>query len=237
MLEWLIGKLLWLYWRANRPFLVRFAPALIGPNPHNPDLAPDGRAIIRELDRLLGLMTTSVFVQAASSVLAMPLWVPRRLPYSRFWRTLLFLFVPIWSQFARIGFCFSSRAARARIVDRLFTRLGDQAAAEEELPIKSIIVIGAVKTLITGAYLDLDRTWRGLDYQRFQERPWTPPSGPDLARPGRSSASTLLIERRARLADVAAKPAGATTYLVIGSGAGGAPPPISSRRPIPRRGS
>jgi hypothetical protein len=98
MLEWLIGKLLWLYWRANRPFLVRFAPALIGPNPANPDLEPDGRAVIRELDRLLSLMTTAVFVQAASSVLAMPLWVPKRLPYSPVWRTLLFLFVPVWSR-------------------------------------------------------------------------------------------------------------------------------------------
>ncbi|WP_298689379.1 GMC family oxidoreductase [uncultured Sphingomonas sp.] len=222
MLEWLIGKLLWLYWRANRPFLVRFAPALIGPNPANPDLEPDGRAVIRELDRLLSLMTTAVFVQAASSVLAMPLWVPKRLPYSPVWRTLLFLFVPVWSQVARIGFCFRSKAARVRIVDTLFSRLGDQAAAEESLPIKSIIVIGAVKTLITGAYLDLDRTWRGLDYQRFQTRPWIPPSGPDLANPARSPASTLLMERRVRLADVAKKPGGRTTYLVIGSGAGGA---------------
>ncbi|WP_267397178.1 MULTISPECIES: GMC family oxidoreductase N-terminal domain-containing protein [unclassified Sphingomonas] len=221
MAEWLIGKLLWLYWRANRPFLVRFAPALIGPNPGNPDLDPDGRAVIRELDRLLGLMTNAVFIQAALSVLALPLWVPRRLPYSPFWRTLLFLLVPVWSQVARIGFCFSSRARRTRVVDRMFTRLGEQAAAEEDLPIKSIIVVGVVKTLITGAYLDLDETWRGLDYERYQQRSWTPPSGPDLAQPARSAASTLLVERRARLADVAAKPAGVVTYLVIGSGAGG----------------
>ena len=222
MLERVIAAVLWLYWRANRGFLERFAVALIGRNPGNVLLDPDGRAVVRELDRLLKMMTRAVFVQAALSVLVMPLWVPRKLPYSPLARLLLGLFLPVWSQVLRIVFCFRSAAGRARVVDTLFVRLGEQAAAEEDQPIKSIIVIGAVKTLLSGAYLDLDRTWNGLDYQRFQQRSWTPPSGPDLADPQRTPASTLLLQHRRTLAEVARKPAGSTTYLVIGSGAGGA---------------
>lgn len=222
MVERLVAALLWLYWRANRAFLTRFAVALIGRNPHNAELDPDGRRVLCELDRLLGMMTNAVFVQAVLSVMVMPLWVPRRLPYSPWRRLLLSLFLPLWSQPLRIVFCFRSEARRARIVDTLFVRLGEQAAAEEDQLVKSIIVIGAVKTLLSGAYLDLDSTWLGLDYQRFQPRAWNPPSGPDLSNPQRTPASTLLVERRRHLAQVAKKPAGVTTYLVIGSGAGGA---------------
>jgi choline dehydrogenase-like flavoprotein len=214
--------LLWLYWRANRPFLERFAVALIGRNPDNPQLDPNGKAILCELDRLLGMMTRPVFTQAVLSVLALPLWAPRQLPYSSFRRTLVLLWMPVRSQFDRILFCFKSEAARSRQLDLLMHRLGEQAAAEEDDPIKSIIVVGAVKTLLSAAYLDLDSTWKGLKYQLFTPRDWNPPSGPDLAHPQRTPASRLLMERRTTIASVARKPAGVVTYLIIGSGAGGA---------------
>jgi hypothetical protein len=89
VVERVIAAVLWLYWRANRGFLERFAVALIGRNPGNVLLDPDGRAVVRELDRLMTMMTRAVFVQAALSVLVMPLWVPRKLPYSPLARLLL----------------------------------------------------------------------------------------------------------------------------------------------------
>lgn len=222
MIGRLVYALLWIYWRANRPFLKRFAVSLIGRNRANPDLDPDGDAILCELDRLLGLMTRAVFIQAVLSVMVLPVRVPRRLPYSPFWRLMLALFTPVRSQVDRIVFCFLTPAARARWVDQLFSRLGSHAAAEQDDLIKSIIVLGAVKTLLSAAYLDLDRTWRGLRYELFQPRDWSPPSGPDFAHPQRTPASRLLMERQSTLAAAADKPAGVTTYLVIGSGAGGA---------------
>lgn len=222
MLGRLLNGLLWLYWRANRPFLKRLAVTMIGRNRANPDLDPDGEAVLCELDRLLAMMTPAVFTQAVLSVMLMPLWVPRRLSYSPVPRFLVRLFVPIRSQVDRILFCVRPAESRSRLIDRLFARLGEQAAAEEEELIKSIIVLGAVKTLLSAAYLDLDRTWKGLEYRLFTPRTWHPPSGPDLARPERTPASRLLLDKRATLAEVAAKPEGVTTYLVIGSGAGGA---------------
>lgn len=221
MLSRIVDAILWCYWWLNRPFLRALSVSFIGRN--TGDLDPSGREIVAKLEILLKDMPRAVFAQTVAAVFLLPMWVPERQPYDGWKRTLLDIWSVVASQFARLVFLGKSDPGRAAMLAKIFQRLNQQAAKEEDDLLKPIIIMGLAKALLTSAYLDLDRTWRGLHYVPFVPRTWYPPSGPDFANPAMTPNSKLLAEKAVTdVRAVAQKPPGVTTYLVIGSGAGGA---------------
>lgn len=216
----LVDRILWCYWAMNRPFLRAFSVALIG-RTEGP-LDPHGDEIVTQLETLLKQMTRPVFRQAVAVVFFLPIWVPERLPYAGWKRVLLDIWAVVAGQFVRFSFLSKTDAERGAILDRIFLLLSRHVAEQEDEILKPAIMMGLAKTLLTSAYLDLDRTWKGLDYLPFTPRTWYPPSGPDIAHPPATPNSRLLKEKEvADVRQVARKPPGVRTYLVIGSGAGG----------------
>lgn len=217
----LLDRILWSYWALNRPFLRAFAVTLIGHT--QGDLDPNGKEIVAKLETLLKLMTRAVFRQAVAVVFFLPIWVPKRQPYAGWKRVVLDVWAVIAGQFVRFSFLAKSEPQRAAALDEIFLRLSQQVAEEEDDILKPAIMLGLAKTLLTTAYLDLDQTWKGLGYLPFTPRTWYPPSGPDLAHPAATPNSKDLQAGAIHdVRAVARKPEGQTTYLVIGSGAGGA---------------
>jgi ferredoxin len=215
----ILRAILWSYWWLNRPFLRALAEAFVGHAEGN--LRPDGAEIIARLETLLGLMTFAVWSQTVASLLVLPLWTPRQQPRQALLRFLLALWTPVMGHLLRPVFVLRP-ASRDPMLTETVARLNAQAAADEDDLLKPIVIIQLVKALLTSTYLDLDRTWTGIAYRPFTERSWSPPSGPDLAHPPPTPNAVLLEQRATTPGEVARKPAGVTTYLVIGSGAGGA---------------
>lgn len=216
----LFDRFLWLYWRSNKRFLAAFAETLIGQA--EGDLHPDGREIVARVERTLREMPRSVFRQVILTVWILPVSVPAAVSHSRIRRLQMRIRYLLRTHTARVRFLAKSPEQRIEHVNTLFSRLADQAIAEENDLIKSIVVLNMIKSLLVGTYLEIDRTWTGIGYSPFPTPSFDPPSGPDLHKPQRTKASALLHANVKSVAEVARKPPGTTTYCVVGSGAGGA---------------
>ncbi|MBU8897132.1 GMC family oxidoreductase [Corallococcus sp. M34] len=220
MLAKLFDALLWLYWKANRRFLIAFSVALLGDEPG--PFQPDGTAIVDALDKLLKTVSRTVYVQLIATVATIPLAVPPMpLPSGSIARGLVKLWYGIKSNFLRASFLAKSRKQRVEFVDAMFRRLVHEAPEQEDDMVKTIVTLTILKGVIGAAYLDSDAIWQALGYKPYQQHDFAPPSGPDLANPPLTAAGELLIRSRRTPQEVAKKPAGKRTYCIVGSGAGG----------------
>jgi choline dehydrogenase-like flavoprotein len=216
----LIDPLLWNLWKLNRPFLKAFAEAVIGEG--KPELKPDGEAIVSQLEKFLRSVPHPVFVQIMLATLILPISLPKSLPRSNFLQFVINVWASSKSHLARATFLAKSRQKRAEYVDELFKTMASQAAEQEDDLIKGTLLLSTVKSLLSGAYMELDSTWQALGYNPYPNRDFDPPSGPQIINPPRTNVSTLLHETAKTPAQVATKPADRRTYCIIGSGAGGA---------------
>ena len=216
----LIDPLLWSLWMANRPFLKAFAEAVIGEGRR--ELKPDGEAIVSQLEKFLRSVPHPVFVQVMLATLILPVSIPKSLPRSNFLQFIVNAWASSKSHQARAAFLAMSRERRAEYVDNLFRTMASQAAEQEDDLIKGTLLLSTVKSLLSGAYMELDSTWQALGYTPYPSRDFEPPSGPQIIDPPRTAVSALLHEAVRTPAQVAKKPKDRRTYCVIGSGAGGA---------------
>ncbi len=216
----LIDPLLWTLWKANRPFLKAFAEALIGEG--KPEMKPDGEAIVAQLEKFVRGVPHPVFVQIMLATLILPISVPKSLPRSNFLQFIVRAWASSQTHLARAAFLAKSPQKRAEYVNNLFRTMASQAAEEEDDLIKGTLLLATVKSLLSGAYMELDSTWKALGYTPYPDRDFEPPSGPQIINPPRTEVSTLLRNNAKTPAQVAKKPADRRTYCIIGSGAGGA---------------
>lgn len=216
----LIDPLLWSLWKANRPFLKAFAEALVGEG--RPELKPDGEAIVSQLEKFLKSVPHPVFVQVMLATLILPVSIPKSLPRSNFLQFIVNAWASSKSHQARTAFLAMSRERRAEYVENLFRTMASQAAEQEDDLIKGTLLLSTVKSLLSGAYMELDSTWQALGYTPYPTRDFEPPSGPQIINPPRTNVSTMLQQAARTPAQVAKKPKDRRTYCVIGSGAGGA---------------
>jgi choline dehydrogenase-like flavoprotein len=212
----MLDRLLWWYWKANRRFLAAFAETLIG------DANTDGRTVVARTEGYLREMPSPVFRQVVATVFLLPLAVPERLAWNAVARNLTKLWTIVRGHLQRRAFRRATTEQRAERIATMMRRLDRQAAEQDDDLIKGIIVLGSLKGLLVGSYCELDATADAIGYEPFHHRAWDPPSGHDLARPGRTAASSALVRDQKRLRDLKGLPKAARTYCVIGSGAGGA---------------
>jgi choline dehydrogenase-like flavoprotein len=218
MIGSLVDWFLWRYWKANRPFLAAFAETLIGES--QGPLVPDGKAIVDRCEEFLRKAPRQVFRMAILAVRLLPISYPARLSRSWLKRAWAKLAAAVWNHPARVAFLAASKEKRVEKVAQMMERLAAQAPEAEDDLIKNIVLLNAVRGLLQSAYLELPTTWEGLNYDPFPERPWNPPSGPDIRHPPRTETSKYLAANARKLRDVARN--GRPKYCVIGSGAGGA---------------
>jgi choline dehydrogenase-like flavoprotein len=214
-----------LYWNWNRSFLRAFAEALIGED-KNPDLNPDGRAIVDHVENFVfRQMPENSRAQFLLAVFVMPVAIPRPPAGSDLGRVCQKVWLVVRSQFARGRFTRMSRAQRAAHLDRLFGALAAQTQEQDDDFVKTIVVLRQVKGVLSGAWMELESTWKGLGYSPYPcpPREWSPPTGPEVAPPPRSDNSLFLKEQAVtNLRAIARRQEGRNNYCVIGSGAGGA---------------
>lgn len=223
MIEKFFNWLRWLYWKFNRRFLESFAVALIGRG--REDLLPDGKQIMDRLEEFLREIPSNAFRQFTLLLMVLPLSVPKKTAKTGIGRFLSKVWIVIKGNFTRYGFPSLSREEQARYIDELFRGYAKQAAEEEDDLLKSIIILTSIKSLLSASYLELESTWKGLDYSPIPRPPrsFAPPSGdPVTLHPKPTQNSIFLHENAKRPNEVRRKVEGVTNYCVIGSGAGGA---------------
>jgi choline dehydrogenase-like flavoprotein len=216
------GGARWLYWRANRKFMERFSEAVVGYTPGGG--MPDGVRIMDSVFAYLGTMPPNAFQQVTMALVMAPLHVPVRLPRGDIARLLVKIWIVISSHFGRIGFSRLSAKQASEKLDVLFWRLSAQMPEQQDDLVKTGVILGQLKSLITAAYFELDEIWRQIGYSPVPHPPrsWPPPSGSFDGGVKRSAIGEFLHANISTVAEVARKPAGRKTYCVIGSGAGGA---------------
>ena len=190
----LIDPLLWSLWKANRPFLKAFAEAVVGEG--RPELKPDGEAIVSQLEKFLKSVPHPVFVQVMLATLILPVSIPKSLPRSNFLQFIVNAWASSKSHQARAAFLAMSREKRAEYVDNLFRTMASQAAEQEDDLIKGTLLLSTVKSLLSGAYMELDSTWQALGYTPYPSRDFEPPSGPQIINPPRTAMCRLCCNRR-----------------------------------------
>ncbi len=220
MLGRLVHLLLRVYWKVNRPFVAAFAETVLGYGEGPFEVR--GREVWARFDRFLRQVTPAVSSFITMGLVVLPLYVPRTLPRSAVGRVLVQVWYGLKSFFLRILFVIRRPPGRTRMVETMYRRLIAQAPAQADDLVKTIASLTSFKWALSSAYLDQPQLWEALGYRPFVHRSFDPPSGPDLESPPISPSLLLLRERAATPRQVATKPAGRTTYTVIGSGAGGA---------------
>lgn len=223
-----------LYWTWNRPFLRAFAEALIGrddeqdPDKHVPT---DGGAIVEHVEKFVWRqMPPNARAQFILALFAMPVAIPRPPAGSDLGRVFQKVWLVVRSQFTRGRFRRMSREERAAHLDRLFGALAAQTQEQEDDFVKTIVVLRQVKGVLSGAWMELESTWKGLGYSPYPDPkrpivppPIVPPSGPKVVLPPRTANSIFLKEQAVtNLRAIARRQEGRNNYCVIGSGAGGA---------------
>ena len=216
------GGARWIYWRANRKFMERFSEAVVGYRPGSG--GPDGVRIMDSVFDYLGSMPPNAFQQVTMALVMCPLNVPERLPRGDLARLFVKIWIVIASHFGRIGFSRLTADQAGQRLNVLFARLTGQMPEQQDDLVKTGVILGQLKSLITAAYFELDEIWKQIGYSPspLPVRAWPPPSGPFDAGVKRSPVGEFLHANVSTLAEVARKPPGRTTYCVIGSGAGGA---------------
>ena len=215
----IVNKLLWAYWKLNKKFLCALAETLIGKS--EGPFKPDGRAIVANAEQFLSSVPKPVSAQAIIALAFLPLYVSPTVSSSGTERFFSKTWAIVRSHFARIKFLASSLDNRIRQIDVMYSRLGKQAAEQENDLIKTIITLTMLKGLLSASYMELQSTWDALGYNPYPtDRGWDPPAGPNIREPEQSSVSKKLHDNAISPKEIQ-HISGQPKYCIIGSGAGG----------------
>ncbi len=231
-----------LYFRANRPFLRALAEIFTG-NPMDGSM-PDGREVLAHVEAFLRQVPRPFYRQVHLLLCLFPIKLPPRIGQRSELATAL---VRIWfiltSQIVRVRFLMLSRSRQRAWIGTIHDEL--RMMADEDDLFLSILTFTSIKSLLSGAFMDLPLTWKALGYQPYPnwppssdpEKPPTPhpvmpippPSGrPDGERPAQTENSRYLLEHTIEVGTpgwherLQQSIGTRRTYCVIGSGAGGA---------------
>jgi choline dehydrogenase-like flavoprotein len=216
----LLVLLAWIYWKINLPFVAAFAETALGYGEGK--FKVDGKKVAQGMDDLMHASSTPVFLQFVGTLALLPLYSPPHEPRGPFMRGLVTFLYGVKSFFSHPDFLLKDKAGRTKMVEDMLACLNQLAPEEEHYLVKTIVTTTLFKWALAMAYLDLPEIWDAMGYKPYIQRSWEPPSGPELAKPPRTESGRLLHASRKTISEVAKKPADRTTYVVVGSGAGGA---------------
>jgi hypothetical protein len=165
MFQRMLVKAAWLYWKANRPFVAAFAETVFGYG--DGDLRVDGRRIVSRIDGFLRELSPTVFLQFVATVALLPLYTAPAMPKSHLGRALTKFSFGARSFFAHATFLMSTRRRRTEWVETMFRRLIEEAPAQEDDKVKTIVTLTLFKSALGMAYLDDERIWKAQE-ARFE---------------------------------------------------------------------
>lgn len=220
MLSKILQGFAWLYWYINYPFVAAFAETVLGYG--EGEYRVHGERITAQVTKFLHEVPPAVFLQFAGALALLPLYSPPRLAKSNIRRVLQRFWYGLKSFFSHGHFLLLSKDGRTRMVDQMFAQLIAIAPEEEYDAIKTIVTFSLFRWTLAIAYLDQVQMWQAIGYEPVRRRTFDPPTGPNLADPPVTPASTMLHDAATTAKAVAAKPPGKRTYCIVGSGAGGA---------------
>jgi len=220
MIRKLLIALAWLYWKINLPFVAALSETVLGYG--EGAFLVVGRRVAKGMDRFMHSVPDAVFLQFVGTLALFPLYTPPSQPRSNLARAWVNFWYGLKSFFSHGEFLIRRKKGRTEMIATMLERLNAMAPQEESFLIKTIVTTTIFKWAMAMAYFDEQEIWTALDYKPFIERTFNPPTGPNLASPPRSESGELLMRNRKTAKEVASRPSNHLTYLVIGSGAGGA---------------